>query len=48
MSSILGFDPAKVKGLGEEAKLFFGALREFYARAGYEELERDSIIIEKT
>ncbi len=47
MSSILGFDPAKVKGLGEEAKLFFGALREFYARAGYEELERDSIIIEK-
>jgi len=47
MSSILGYDPTQIKGLGDEAKIFFGALREYFARVGFEELNRDSIIIDK-
>ncbi|MGD9808176.1 MAG: DNA repair protein RadC [Deferribacterales bacterium] len=47
MSGILGFDPAKVKGLGEEAQIFFGAVREFFSRVEYEELDREAIIIDK-
>lgn len=47
MSGILAFDPAQLKGLGEEAQIFFGAVREFYARIAYEEAERDAVIIDK-
>jgi len=47
LSSVLGFDPGSIKGLGEEAKLFFDALKEFYSRIGYEELDRESVILDK-
>lgn len=46
ISAILGYDPANVKGLGDEVKLFFGALREFSARVGYEEIDRESAVID--
>lgn len=47
LSAILGYDTAKVKGLGEEAQIFFGTVRELFGRIGYEELDREAIIIDK-
>lgn len=47
LSSILGFDPTKIKGLGGEAQIFFDALRELFTRIGFEELERDAVIVDK-
>lgn len=47
MSAILGFDPSNVKGLGKEAQAFFAAIKEFYSRIGYEEIDREAIVIDK-
>lgn len=46
MSGILAFDPSKVKGLGDEAQIFFGAVREFYSRIAYEEADREAVILD--
>lgn len=47
LSAILGYDPSNVKGLGDEARVFFGAVREFFSRIGYEEADREAVIIDK-
>jgi len=47
MSAILGYETSNVKGLGNEAGVFFGAVKEFFSRIGYEEIDRESVIIDK-
>jgi len=47
LSAVLGFDPSGVKGLGQEAQLFFDAMREFFSRLEYDELDREAIVIDK-
>jgi len=47
MSAILGYNPSAIKGLGEEAQIFFGAVREYFSRIGYEELDTEAIILDK-
>ncbi|ADD69206.1 DNA repair protein RadC [Denitrovibrio acetiphilus DSM 12809] len=47
LSAILGYDTKNIKGLGEEAQMFFGAIREFFARLGYEDIDREAVIIDK-
>jgi DNA repair protein RadC len=47
LNSILGFDHKKVKGLGKEAEIFFGAVKELFSRIGYEDIDTESIILNK-
>jgi DNA repair protein RadC len=46
LTGIFGFDASSVKGLGAEADIFFRCIKEFYARIGYEGIQRDAVVIE--
>jgi len=46
LSSLLGYDPTGVKGLGSEATVFFDALKEFFSRIGYEEINREAVLLD--
>lgn len=47
LNSLLAYDPEQVKGLGKEAKIFFGALKELYSRISYEDIDEDAVVMDK-
>jgi len=47
ISAILAFDQSKVKGLGQEAQVFFAAIKEFFSRISYEDIDREAVVIDK-
>jgi len=47
LNSILGFDASKIKGLGKEADIFFGVMKELFSRIGYEDLQSESVVLDK-
>lgn len=47
ISGVAGYSMADVDGLGEEAKFFFGVLKELFSRVEYEDLDREGITIDK-
>lgn len=47
ISGVAGYSMADVEGLGEEARIFFSVLRELFARVGYEDIDREAVILDK-